>query len=117
MRQTHSVHTVASNPTNLRAVQDSPTSISVSWTPPSPLGVTTGYRISYSASNDSGIESIDGGDRASHRLSGLNNGDTYTISILSTATGGLPNTTPVQAEPVGIGKSGTMQPTHMKSGV
>ena len=87
----------------------------MSWTPPSPLGVTTGYRISYSASNGNGGESIDGGDRASHRLTRLNNSYTYTISILSTATGGLPSTTSVQAEPVGLGKSGTMQPTHMKS--
>ncbi|CAI8037267.1 Kalirin, partial [Geodia barretti] len=36
-----------SPPSGVTAVQDGPTSITVTWTPPSPLGNTTGYIISY----------------------------------------------------------------------
>ena len=41
------VDVAASPPTDVTAVQDGPTSIRVTWTPPSPLGDTTGYRISF----------------------------------------------------------------------
>ena len=69
-------------PTDVTAVQDGPTSITVTWTPPSPLGDTTGYRISFTGGSD---VDIDGGSTNSYTLTGLTNGQTYTISIVATS--------------------------------
>ena len=66
----------------MTAVQDDPTSITVTWTPPSPLEDTTGYRISFTGGND---VDIDGGSTNSYTLTGLTNGQTYTISIVATS--------------------------------
>ena len=91
--------TVASAPTNLTAVQDGPTSIAISWRPPTPLGDTAEYRISYSGTNSNGSVNVsatgsdskffsDGSGTAdtdltdNYTLTGLLNGDTYTISIV-----------------------------------
>ena len=89
----------ASPPSGAMAVQDGPTSIRVTWTPPSPLGDTTGYRISYTGGGggSSKNEDVDGGNTNSHTLMGLTNGETYTISIVGTASPGLPS------DPVGAG--------------
>ena len=67
-------------------VQESPTSIRVSWSPPTPLGETTGYRISYIYSGGSS-GSVDVGDGSIHNylLTGLQNGVSYTISIVGTS--------------------------------
>ena len=65
-----------------------PTSITVTWTPPSPLGDTTGYRISYTTGSD---VDIDVGSTNSYTLTGLTNGQTYTISIVATSSSGLPS--------------------------
>ena len=68
------------------AVQDGPTSIRVTWTPPSPLGDTTGYRISYTGGGGSSDSvDVDGGNISSHTLMGLTNGNTYTLTIMGTA--------------------------------
>ena len=75
---------VASAPTNLMAVQEGPTSIRVSWSPPTPLGDTTGYRIYYS-SGSSGSKGVSGGSTDNDLLTGLENGDIYTISIVATS--------------------------------
>ena len=76
---------VASAPTDLTAVQEGPTSIRVSWSPPSPLGDTTGYRIDYTSSDGSSdSETVSGGSTDNYLLTGLQNGDTYTISIVAT---------------------------------
>ena len=75
---------VASAPTNLTAVQEGPTSIRVSWSPPTPLGNTTGYRIYYSGGS-SGSVGVSDGSTDNHTLTGLQNGDTYTISIVGTS--------------------------------
>ena len=79
------------------AVQTGPNSIRVTWIPPSPLGDTTGYRISYTGGGGSS-ESVDvnGGSTNSHTLMGLTNGETYTISIMGTTSPGFPST-PVEA--------------------
>ena len=50
---------VASAPTSVMAVQEGLTSIRVSWSPPTPLGDTTGYRIYYSGGS-SGSEDVPG---------------------------------------------------------
>ena len=73
----------ASPPSGVTAVRG-PTSITVTWTPPSPLGDTTGYRISYTTGSD---VDIDGGSTNSYTLTGLTNGQTYTISIVATSSG------------------------------
>ena len=73
-------------PTDVTGVQDGPTSIRVTWTPPSPLGNTTGYRIHYTTGGgSSGNVSVDGGSTDNYTLTGLTNGETYTISIVATS--------------------------------
>ena len=75
---------VASAPTNLMAVQEGPTSIRVSWSPPTPLGDTTGYRIYYSGGS-SGSVNVSDGSIDNYLLTGLQNGESYTISIVATS--------------------------------
>ena len=72
----------------MTAVQSGPTSIRVSWTPPTPLGNTTGYIIYYTNDviNDSGSVNIDDGSTNEYTLTGLQNGETYNISIVAMAT-------------------------------
>ena len=72
----------ASAPTNLMAVQEGPTSIRVSWSSPTPLGDTNGYKIYYS---DGDSVDVSHGSTDSYTLTGLRNGDSYTISILATS--------------------------------
>ena len=87
-------------------VQDGPTSIRVTWTPPSPLGDTTIYRISYTGGGGSSNSvDVDGGNTNSHTLMGLTNGETYTISIMNTALPGMLPSAPVEAGTVAMGKS------------
>ena len=76
---------VASAPANLMAVQEGPTSIRVSWSPPNPLGDTTGYRIYYSDSDSSDSVDVSGGSTDNYILTGIQNGDSYTISIVATS--------------------------------
>ena len=87
------------SPTDVTAVQDGPTSITVTWTPPDPLDGITGYRISFTGGSD---VDIDGGSTNSYTLTGLTNGQTYTISIVATSSG--LSSAPVQAT-VGLGMS------------
>ena len=75
---------VASAPSNLTAIQEGPTSIRVSWTPPTLQENTTGYRIYYSGGS-SGIEDVSGGSTHNHLLTGLQNGTSYNISIVGTS--------------------------------
>ena len=78
------------------------TSIRASWTPPSPLGGTTGYRIYYTrAGGSSDSVDVDGGNTNSHTLMGLSKGETYTISIVGTSTHFSSDTVPLP------GRSGT----------
>ena len=113
-------HTAASPPSGVTKVQDGPTSIRVSWTPPSPLGDTSGYRIYYTrAGSSSDSVDIDGGNTNIRTLMSLTNGETYTISIVGTSSSSstvLPSP-PVTAGDVALGKSKTavcMEPiTHV----
>ena len=75
---------VASAPTNLMAVQEGPTGIRVSWTPPTPLGDTTGYRIYYSGGSSGSVD-VSGGSTDDYTFTWLLNGATYTISIVGTS--------------------------------
>ena len=77
---------VASVLTNLRAIQEGLTSIRVSWSPPIPLGYTTGYRIYYCNSGASnGSVNISGGSSDNYLLTSLENGVGYNISIVATS--------------------------------
>ena len=70
-----------SPPSNVTAVQDDPTSVTVTWTASSDA---TGYRISYiSSGGDSDSADISSGD--SHTLTGLVREATYSISIMATS--------------------------------
>ena len=66
-------------------VQEGLTSIRVSWSPPTPLGDTTGYRIYYNDSDSSDSVDVSGGSTDNYTLTGLQNGTTYTISIVATS--------------------------------
>ncbi|CAI8019951.1 Receptor-type tyrosine-protein phosphatase H, partial [Geodia barretti] len=77
---------VASAPTNLVfEVQSDGTSVLLTWTPPDPLGDTTGYRISFTGGGSSGSEDVSGGSTNSYTLTGLIRGETYDISIVGTS--------------------------------
>ena len=75
---------VVNPPTGLMAVEDSSTSILVSWTAPASGGaIVTGYRISYQTGGGS-VQSVDVGSSAtSITLPGLQSGATYSISIVA----------------------------------
>ena len=92
-------------PTDVTAVQDGPTSIRVTWTPPSQLGDTTGYRISFTGGGSSDSVDVSGGLTNSYTLAtGLMKESTYTVSIVSTSQH-LPSTTvPVLGGPVILGE-------------
>ena len=84
----------------MTAVQDGPTSILVSWSPSSD---PTGYTISYTGGGSSDSETVSGGDTNNYTLTGLTNGQTYTISIVATSNNLASDT--VTAMAVGLGKS------------
>ena len=66
----------------MTAVQTGLTSITVTWTPSSDA---TGYRIYYTSDSDSGSETVSDGSTETHTLTGLVNGETYTISVAATS--------------------------------
>ena len=75
-----------SPPTDVTGVQDGSTSIRVTWTPPGPLDGVTGYRIHYTTGGgSSSSQTVSGGNTITDTLTGLTNGETYTISIVATS--------------------------------
>ena len=88
----------------MTGVQDSPTSIRVTWTPPDPLDGVTGYRIYYTnGGGSSGNQTVSGGNTMTHTLTGLTNGETYTISIVATSNT-FPSSAVMANMAVGLGK-------------
>ena len=74
----------ASNLTSV--VGNDSTSIHLTWTPPSPLGDTTGYRISYTTGGGvSDSVYVSGGSTDNYTLTGLGSGEVYNISIVGTS--------------------------------
>ena len=74
---------VAFPPTNLNfEVRNGSSDVILSWTPPSPLGDTTGYRISFTGGGNKDSVDVSGGDTNSYTLTGLKSGETYKISIV-----------------------------------
>ena len=104
---------VASPPTDLTAVQTGPTSIDVSWTPPDPLGDTTGYIIHYTNDDNTDSVDIDGGSTDEYTLSDLQNGDTYTISIIATSSSDLPSESVLADMTVGLSESNISMILHI----
>ena len=83
-RTSHCDTTVASVPTDLMAVQQSPTGVQVSWTPPTPLKNATGYRIYYYSGSNHSVH-VNNGSTKSYLLTGLQNSASYNISIVATS--------------------------------
>ena len=94
----------ASPPSGALAIQDGLISIRVTWTAPSPLGNTTGYRISYTGGGGSSDSvDVDGGNTNSYTLVLLTHGETYTISIRRTSS--KSSSAPVEADTVTLSKA------------
>ena len=66
-------------------VQNDSTSVLLTWTPPSPLGDTTGYTISYTTGGVGASQTFSGGGTNNLTLTGLTSGETYEISIRGTS--------------------------------
>ena len=82
------LYIVAREPSNLTAVTSSSNNthvnVTVSWIPPADTA-TTGYVIYYQPKTGGPVisESVTGGHRESHSLTGLQRGHTYNISIVA----------------------------------
>ena len=88
----------------MTAVQDGPTNILVSWSPSSDA---TGYRIDYDSiggDSDSVVTSGGSTNPLTHTLMNLQNGDTYTISIVATSSD-LPSESVLADMTVGLSES------------
>ena len=75
---------VASAPTHLTAVQEGLTSIRVSWSPPSPLGDTTGYRIDYTGGSTGSVDITDSAID-NYLLTDLVMDASYTVTVVATS--------------------------------
>ena len=75
--------TVASAPTDLIASHEGPTSVRVSWSPPDPLGDTTGYVIYYSTDGSSDSVDVSGPDGSETILEDLMTDSRYLISLVA----------------------------------
>ena len=88
----------------MTAVQEGEAAINVSWTPPSPLGDTTGYRIHYTTGGgSSGSQTVSGGSTNTFLVTGLLRQATYTISITATSEH-LSSTTLTVRDPIKLGE-------------
>ena len=65
-------------------IRNDSTSILLTWTPPNPLGDTTGYRISFTGGS-SGSVNVSGGSTDNFTLTRLRSGEMYNISIVGTS--------------------------------
>ena len=84
------------------AVQEGPDGIRVTWTPSSDAN---GYIISYdNGAGSSGSETVDGGNTNQKDLTSLQNGATYTISIMATSEISLPSQSVEVDMTVSLGK-------------
>ena len=79
----------------------------MSWTPPTPLGDTTGYIIYYTNDDNTDSDSvvIDGSSTDEYTLTNLQNGETYIISIVATSSSDLPSESVLADMTVGLSES------------
>ena len=75
--------TVASAPTGLTASHEGPTSVRVTWSPPDPLGDTTGYVIYYSTEGRSDSVDVSEPDSSETVLEDLIMDSRYSISLVA----------------------------------
>ena len=88
----------------MSAVQEGVAAMNVSWTPPSPLGDTTGYRIHYTnGGGSSGSQTVSGGSTNTYLLTDLLRQATYTLSITAISEH-LPSTTVNVGDPIKLGE-------------
>ena len=83
----------------MKAVQKGTTSILVSWSPPTRA---TGYRISYSTRGKNIVVNITDGSTNTFLLTGLENGESYAVSIVALGRD-FPSET-VEDQNVGLGE-------------
>ena len=92
-----STHPVAAAPSDIVEITNNGTIVEVNWTPPSPLGPVTGYRIYYDGNgssngsadgedSSSGYVNVTGGSTRSHILTSLSSSVSYTLSIVAFST-------------------------------
>ena len=83
----HLTHVVAAAPSGIVGIANNGTSIDVSWTPPSPLGQVTGYRIYYDGDDgSSGYVDVTGSSSRRHILTRLPSDVAYIVSITALST-------------------------------
>ena len=75
---------MASAPTSLSVIQEGLSSVRVSWSPPTPLGNTTGYRIYYSGGSSGSVD-VSGGSTDNYLITGLQIGSSYIITVVATS--------------------------------
>ena len=75
--------TVASSPTDLMVTQRGPTTVIVSWSPPSPVGGTTGYTIFYSTGDSPSSKEVTDTATSEERLMDLKVGGNYSIYLVA----------------------------------
>ena len=86
-------------------VQQTPTSILVSWIPST---VANGYRIHYNSSEgNQGSKTVSGGSTNSYTLTSLQNGVIYAVSVLATSEH-LSSERVRAPHDIGLGKSTTL---------
>jgi hypothetical protein len=107
-RLSASPYTFPSAPRNLKATPGN-RQITLSWSPPLSDGgrPVLGYMLHFGESPDALVSTTDMGNATTRVLSGLNNGDTYYLSLTAytVAAGEGPGTVPVSARPMGLPSS------------
>ena len=98
------LYVVATAPTDLVVRQISPTSIRVTWTPPTPLGDTTGYIIYYNSTDIIDNVTVSGGSTDEYTLLNLEREAEYTISIVAVSEH-LPSESLTKSIPLVPGKT------------
>ena len=75
---------MASAPTGITVVREGLSSVRMSWSPPTPLGDTAGYRIYYRGGSSGSVD-VSGGSTDNHLVNGLQIGAGYTITLVATS--------------------------------
>ena len=94
--------TAVEAPTDVLGHQPIPNTLHVIWTPPSPLGHATGYRIYYNGDDgSSGTLDVSGSMSHSQVLRGLSSGVSYTLSVVALSVH-LPSPVAQHGQPIPI---------------
>ena len=78
--------TAPNPPTNLKVTQESATSVTISWTPPTDTTGVTGYRITYTAKGGSEqFRKVSNSSTNKDTIPNLKTGSTYSFTIVATS--------------------------------